>query len=208
MSEVDLHLRGSSLAEKSSENSLFQQDLREHLDVAQQTLAQLERPFYQILEACLQSLRQGGKILFFGNGGSAADAQHLATELTVRFCQDRGPIPALALTTDTSVLTAIGNDYSFEDLFARQIEAHGRAGDVALGISTSGRSPNILKAMKVARKKGLVTVGFSCQTGGDMMPLVDYLLCVPSLTTARLQEMHITLGQMLCSGIEQGLGLV
>jgi D-sedoheptulose 7-phosphate isomerase len=146
--------------------------------------------------------------LFFGNGGSAADAQHLATEFAVRYVKSRKPIAALALTTDTSSLTAIGNDYGFEDLFARQIEALGKKGDVAFGISTSGKSPNILKALKTAKAQGLVTIGLTGESGGDMGPLCDVLVKIPSKTTARIQEMHITLGQMLCGALEKKLGLI
>jgi D-sedoheptulose 7-phosphate isomerase len=146
--------------------------------------------------------------MFFGNGGSAADAQHLATELTVRYKSDRAPIAAIALTTDGSALTAIGNDLGFEALFARQIRALGRAGDVALGISTSGKSRNVILALEAAREMGLAATGFSGGDGGDMNGLAEPLLRVPSTTTARIQEMHILLGQMLCGALEHELGLV
>jgi len=144
----------------------------------------------------------------FGNGGSAADAQHLATELTVRYVRDRDPIPALALTTDSSALTAIGNDLGFEELFARQLRALGRPGDLALAISTSGRSPNVIRGLQAARDGGLVPAALSGGDGGNLTGLADPLLIVPSRTTARIQEMHITLGQMLCGALERGLGLV
>jgi D-sedoheptulose 7-phosphate isomerase len=143
-----------------------------------------------------------------GNGGSAADAQHLATELTVRFVKTRKPIAAIALTTDSSALTAIGNDFGFEHIFARQVEALGKPGDVAIGISTSGTSENVLEGLKTARAQKLVAIGFTGQSGGEMAPLCDVLLKVPSKTTSRIQEMHITLGQMLCGALEQKLGLV
>jgi D-sedoheptulose 7-phosphate isomerase len=146
--------------------------------------------------------------MFFGNGGSAADAQHLATELTVRYKRDRAPIAAIALTTDSSALTAIGNDLGFEQLFARQITALGRAGDVAIGISTSGRSANVLRGLEAARALGIVAAGFGGGDGGAMKGLADPLLLVPSPTTARIQEMHILLGQMLCGALEIELGLV
>lgn len=146
--------------------------------------------------------------MFFGNGGSAADCQHLATELTIRYKTDRAPIAAVALTTDTSALTACGNDLGFDQLFARQIAAIGRSGDVALGISTSGQSPNILEAFRIAREMGIATVGLGGKGGGQMVGLADPLLIVPSDTTARIQEMHITLGQMLCGALEIELGLV
>jgi D-sedoheptulose 7-phosphate isomerase len=146
--------------------------------------------------------------MFFGNGGSAADAQHLATELAVRYKKDRPPIAAVALTTDTSALTAIGNDFGFEFLFARQIAAIGKKGDIAIGISTSGNSRNVINAFTEARKMGIITAGFTGKTGGNMAELCDIMLNVPSTTTARIQEMHITLGQMLCGALEINLGLV
>lgn len=180
----------------------------EHMAVARDTFKTLPDIFGQWLDVCENAIRQDGKILFFGNGGSAADAQHLATELTVRFSKDRPAIAAIALTTDTSALTAIGNDFGFDRLFSRQIEALGREGDVAIGISTSGNSANVLEALKAARQKGLVTVGLSGRGGGKMHDVCDILIVIPSDVTARIQEMHITLGQMLCGALEQRLGLV
>ena len=180
----------------------------EHLEVARHTFTSLAPAFGQWLDVCAQSINAGGKILFFGNGGSAADCQHLATELTARYVSDRAAIAAIALTTDSSALTAIGNDMGFEKLFSRQIEALGKPGDVAVGISTSGNSPNVLEALRVARKNGLVTVGLSGRDGGKMPELCDILIVIPSSTTARIQEMHITLGQMLCGALEKRLGLV
>jgi D-sedoheptulose 7-phosphate isomerase len=146
--------------------------------------------------------------MFFGNGGSAADAQHLATELTVRYVRNREPIAAIALTTDTSALTAIGNDFSFDQLFARQLSALGKRGDVAIGISTSGRSANVIQALRVARELGIVAAALTGRDGGDLVGLADPILIVPSETTSRIQEMHITLGQMLCGALERGLGPV
>lgn len=146
--------------------------------------------------------------MLLGNGGSAADAQHLATELTVRFIKNRAPIAAIALTTDTSALTAIGNDLGFDQLFARQIQALGRAGDVAIGISTSGRSPNVIAALRSAKDMGIVPAAFGGGDGGDMVGLADPLLLIPSTTTARIQEMHIAVGQMLCGALEIELDLV
>jgi D-sedoheptulose 7-phosphate isomerase len=180
----------------------------EHLIAAQQTFAALFDVFGQMLDVCEEAVRGGGKILFFGNGGSAADAQHLATELSIRYARDRAPIAAIALTTDTSALTAAGNDLGFERIFARQVEAVGRKGDVAIGISTSGNSANVLAGLRAARAAGIVTVGLSGRDGGAMHDVCDVLLIVPSQTTARIQEMHITLGQMLCGALEQRLGLV
>ncbi len=179
----------------------------EHDAVARATREAVAEPFARLVQACIGSLRAGGKLLFFGNGGSAADAQHLATELTVRYKADREAIAAVALTTDSSALTAIGNDLGFDRLFSRQIEALGRPGDVAIGISTSGRSANVVGALEEARSRGLTAAALSGGDGGDLVGVADPLLIVPSRTTARIQEMHIALGQMLCGAIEVGLGL-
>ncbi|MEJ2374226.1 MAG: SIS domain-containing protein [Pseudolabrys sp.] len=183
----------------------FQSEFAEHLEVARTTESALQPAFAGLVMACVSAIRGGGKLMFFGNGGSAADAQHLATELTVRYKQNRAAIAALALTTDTSALTAAANDLGFEQVFARQIEALARPGDVAVAISTSGNSPNILAALTQAKTMGLVTAALGGKGGGDMT--ADYLLVVPSDTTARIQEMHIMLGQMLCGALEVELGL-
>jgi len=159
----------------------------------------------RVTDACVAALGNGRKVLFAGNGGSAADAQHLAAELVSRFAYDRPGLPAFALTTDTSVLTAIGNDYGYDQLFARQIEAVGVAGDVFFGISTSGRSPNVLNALDAARAKGLVTVGMTGRAGGQMPGRCDYLLRVPSDSTPRIQEGHIAIGHAICQIIEARL---
>ena len=188
--------------------AFFKAEFAEHRDVAGRTEAALARAFGDLLGACAVSIRGGGKLMFFGNGGSAADAQHLATELTIRYKKNRAAITAIALTTDTSALTAAGNDLGFEQIFARQIEALGRKGDVAIALSTSGKSPNVLKALRQARAMGLVTAALSGCGGGDLAGLADHLLVVPSDTVARIQEMHITLGQMLCGALEIELGLV
>ncbi len=179
----------------------------EHDEVFHATREAVGEEFAALLQASLDSVRAGGKLIFGGNGGSAADAQHLATELTVRYRKDRAPIAALALTTDSSALTAIGNDLGFEQLFARQLRALGRDGDVAIAISTSGRSANIIEALKTARAMGLVAAGFTGGDGGTMKGLAEPLLIVPSTTTARIQEMHIMLGQMLCGALEISLDL-
>jgi D-sedoheptulose 7-phosphate isomerase len=160
------------------------------------------------VSACADSVRTGGKIVLFGNGGSAADAQHLATELTVRFVRDRDPIPALALTTDSSALTAIGNDLGFDALFERQVQALCRAGDVCIGISTSGNSENVIRGLVAARRIGCLAAGFGGRDGGRMSEFADPFLIVPSVTTSRIQEMHITLGHMLCGALEMELGLL
>jgi D-sedoheptulose 7-phosphate isomerase len=189
-------------------DAFFSAEMAEHAAVAAATRVALGAPFAELVRVSAEAVRQGGKLIFFGNGGSAADAQHLATELAVRYIADREPIPALALTTDTSALTAIGNDLGFDQLFARQVRALGRSGDVAVGISTSGRSRNVILALQVARDMGLVPAALGGGDGGALKDLAAPLLIVPSTTTARIQEMHITLGQMLCGALEQALGLV
>ena len=186
----------------------FKSEFAEHHEVARKSEAALVSAFAETVRACAKALRGGGKLMFFGNGGSAADAQHLATELTVRYRSDRAAIAAIALTTDGSVLTAAGNDIGFDKIFARQIEALGRPGDVAVAISTSGKSPNVVAGLKQAKASGLVTVAFGGEGGGAMAAHADHVLAVPSATTARIQEMHITLGQMLCGALEIELGLV
>lgn len=186
----------------------YDEEWNEHRKVAEDSHKVLFDPFSQWVNVSAKALSQGNKLLFFGNGGSAADAQHLAAEFSVRYKVNRRALPAIALTTDTSTLTAIGNDFGFDHLFSRQIEAIGRAGDIAIGISTSGKSPNVIKALQEARRLGLVTVGLTGGTGGDLPGNVDILLNVPSTTVARIQEMHITLGQMLCGAIEHQLGLI
>jgi len=180
----------------------------EHIAIANKTFDNLENCFSAILDECEQCILGGHKIIFFGNGGSAADSQHLATELTIRFAKDRPPIAAIALTTDTSALTAAGNDYGFDFIFSRQLDALGHRGDVAIGLSTSGNSPNILNAFLTAKKKGIITIGFGGKDGGQMQSLCSHSLIVPSNSTARIQEMHITLGHMLCGALEQRLALV
>jgi D-sedoheptulose 7-phosphate isomerase len=188
--------------------AFWQTEFDEHEAVEKATRQALVEPFEEMLMATTASIKAGGKIMFFGNGGSAADAQHLATELTVRYISNRAPIAAIALTTDTSTLTAIGNDLGFEQLFARQVAALGKKGDVVIAISTSGNSKNIINALHEAKRMGIVTIGFTGKTGGDAANLCDILLNVPSTTTGRIQEMHIMLGQMLCGALELNLGLV
>ena len=150
----------------------------------------------------IDGLKGGGKVLFCGNGGSAADSQHLAAELTGRYLRDRAPLAAVALTVDTSALTAIANDYSYDEVFARQVRGLGRAGDVLVGISTSGNSRNVVAALEAARALGMRTVGLTGAAGGRMKELCDVCLCVPSTDTPRIQEMHIAAGHMLCELVE------
>ena len=189
-------------------DDFFDHELAEHAEVLAATRDALAGPFVRLVGACAKSIRGGGKLLFFGNGGSAADSQHLATELTIRYGADRAPIAAIALTTDGSALTAGGNDLGFDQVFARQVRALGRVGDVAIGISTSGRSANVILALEAAREMGLVAAALGGGDGGALTGLADPLLVVPSTVTARIQEMHITLGQMLCAALERELGLV
>jgi D-sedoheptulose 7-phosphate isomerase len=184
-------------------------ELAEHTAVAARTRESMATEFPRLVAACAQALRSGHKLLLFGNGGAAAAAQHIATELVVRYNRDSGhrrPMAAIALTTDTSALTAIGNDFGFDDLFARQVDALCRAGDVAIGISTSGNSENVIRGLAAARAAGAVTVGFAGDGGGRMAGLVDHRVFVPSTSTARVQEMHMVLGHALCALLERDAG--
>ncbi len=153
--------------------------------------------------AIAASMKSGGKLLVAGKGGSAADAQHLVAEFVSRLMRNRGAMPALALTTDTSILTAIGNDFSYDNVFERQIEALGKSGDVFLGISTSGNAKNLVKALHMARNKGLVTIGYLGNQGGDMAPLCDHAIIVPSHVTMHIQEAHLALEHILCMVVER-----
>jgi D-sedoheptulose 7-phosphate isomerase len=188
--------------------AFYRSEFAEHEVLVTATRNACEAPFLRLVAAAEAAVRGGGKLMFFGNGGSASDAQHLATELTVRYVSDRAPIAAVALTTDTSALTAIGNDLGFEQLFARQLRAIGRKGDLAIGISTPGKSRNITLALETARELGMIAAALTGNDGGALKGLADPLLIVPSRTTARIQEMHILLGQMLCGALEKELGLV
>ena len=189
-------------------NAFYEFELNEHKDVVDATMDVLAEPFSRLVGICAGAIGKGNKLVLFGNGGSAADCQHIATELSVRYIKDRPPIAAIALTTDTSALTAIANDWSFDELFARQVEALCKPGDVAIAISTSGKSENIIRGLKKAKEMGLTATGFGGKGGGGMAGLCDPLLLVPSDITSRIQEMHITLGHMLCGALEQELGLI
>jgi D-sedoheptulose 7-phosphate isomerase len=182
----------------------IQDEVRKSLATIQQLAAdeKIALAVEQIARACCNALRAGKKILLAGNGGSAADAQHLAGELVGRLKFDRPGLPAFALTTDTAVLTAIGNDYGYEQLFARQLTAVGAAGDVFIAISTSGRSPNILRALEEGRRRALITVGLTGKTGGDMAALCDYCISIPCSETPKIQEGYMVLGHILCGLIE------
>lgn len=155
-----------------------------------------------VVEAVTAALKDGNKILLFGNGGSAADAQHLAAEFVNRFVIERPPLPAIALTTDTSVITSIANDYDFTDIFSKQIRAIGQKGDIAWGMSTSGTSINVVKALEVARKIGMVTVCLTGRDGGDLARIADHALNVSSTSTPRIQETHITVGHVICEMVD------
>lgn len=192
----------------TSVEALLGNEFDEHRRVFEATARGVGRSFGAVLQVLERSVRGGGKLLLFGNGGSAADAQHIAAELVIRYKCDRPAIAAMALTTDSSALTACGNDLGFDAVFERQIEALGRKDDVAIGISTSGKSQNVLRALKRAREMELWTVGLAGGTGGDMPALCDAAIIIPSSVTARIQEMHITIGHMLCKALEQRLGLV
>jgi D-sedoheptulose 7-phosphate isomerase len=187
--------------------SVFQQNLSQ-LTLLLSTLHHLDEPIAAVAEHIAICLRNGGKVLFCGNGGSAADSQHLASELAGRFVIDRKPLSGLALTTDTSALTSIGNDYAFNEVFARQVMALGRQGDVLVGISTSGNSGNVVRAVEEARRLGIHTVGLLGRDGGQLRKLCDSSVVVASDSTARIQECHILIGHTLCEMLEQKLGLV
>ena len=181
--------------------TVFGASIAEHLEVVRQMEAQ-QGVLESIAVAMTAALRAGGKILWCGNGGSAGDAQHLAAELVGRFQRERRGMASLALTTDSSVLTSVANDYGFAAVFARQVEALGLAGDILVGISTSGNSENVIAALRTAREQGLATVAFTGAGGGKMAGLADHLFAVASRVTARIQEAHILAGHMLCDWLE------
>lgn len=178
--------------------------LRESARVKIQLAEEQAGAILGVIDAVVAALARGNTV-FFGNGGSAADSQHLAAELVGRFTLERRPLPGLAPTTDTSILTSIGNDYGFDQIFLRQIPGLGRPGDVAIGLSTSGNSPNVLTAIDAARKGGMVTVALTGQSGGELADHVDFCLRVPSTDTARIQESHITIGHPICQDVDAAL---
>jgi D-sedoheptulose 7-phosphate isomerase len=186
--------------------SIYLKNLKEHIALMS-LMNSLDGEVLQVGNLAAQTLQTGGKILFCGNGGSASDSQHLAAELTGRFIKDRKPLGAIALTTDTSALTSIANDYAFEEVFARQVMALGRSGDLLVGISTSGNSKNIIRAVEEARALGIRTVGLLGRDGGQLRALCDHAIVVPSDVTARIQEAHILIGHTLCGLVEQQLDL-
>ena len=177
--------------------------LRDSVALKQRFFGEHARLLVQVGNYLADALRGGHKLLVFGNGGSAADAQHFAAELVGRYLVNRRGLPALALTTDPSIVTAVGNDLGFEQVFARQVDAHGQRGDVAIAISTSGRSPNVLAALRLARERGLGTVGLTGNGGGHVRELVDHLIDVPSADTPRVQEVHAMVVHILCELVEE-----
>jgi len=184
----------------------FAANLQEHQSLFQ-NLGVLEPVVNEASILIAKAFTSGNKLMLCGNGGSAADSQHIAAEMTGRFIKDRKPLPAMALTTDTSALTCIANDYSFEDVFARQIGALGRSGDVLIAISTSGNSENVIKAMHIAKELGVTIIALTGCDGGQMESLADLLIIVPSKITARIQEAHIFIGHLICGLVEKNLGL-
>ena len=187
--------------------SLFLHNLQQHLELFN-TIDSLESDVSASVETIGSALRNKKKLMICGNGGSAADSQHIAAEFTGRFIKNRPPIAALALSTDTSALTCIGNDYSFAEVFSRQLRALGQSGDCLLGISTSGNSENVIQAVLAAKEMGIKTVGLLGRDGGKLKSLCDCSIVVPSDVTARIQEAHILIGHSICGAVEQGLGLV
>ena len=159
----------------------------------------------QAAQLIARALKEGRKVLLFGNGGSATDASHIAAEFVGRYHKDRAPLPAIALGTDMAAITCIGNDYGYDEIFSRQVRAHGQKGDIAIAISTSGNSPNVLKGVAAARECGMTTIAWTGAAGGKLAEMADYPFLVPSTVTARIQESHITLGHVLCELVEEQL---
>ncbi len=199
--------KGNTVDSDLKAAELWRKEIDEHCQTAQATSDSAQQSFCDAMTILETGIRGGGKILLFGNGGSASDAQHIAAELVVKYQSNRVPIAAVALTTDNSTLTACANDLGYDKIFERQIEAIGRKGDVALAISTSGRSLNVLRGLRQARKIGIHTIGLSGGIGGEMPDICDALIVVPSSITARIQEMHIAIGHMICKSLEERLGL-
>ena len=188
------------------DHTKLEEEFKIHTQIVEQTVSQCSPAVYEIAECLVECFRKGNKVMVCGNGGSAADSQHVAAEFVNRFRLDRAALPAIALTVDTSILTAIGNDSSYEFTFSRQVEALGKPGDILAAISTSGGSPNILKALEVARERGIKTVGFTGEKGRQRMaPKCDLCLVVPSADTPRVQEVHEFVWHVICGMVEQAL---
>ncbi|MDA1325534.1 MAG: SIS domain-containing protein [Proteobacteria bacterium] len=186
--------------------AFFDHEFDEHEAIVRATRDAISVSFAALCGAAQNALSAGNKIVFFGNGGSAADSQHLATELVVRYKVNRAPLAAIALTTDSSLLTAGANDFGYDTIFECQVRALGKPGDMAIGITTSGTSANVIRALQAAREIGMVAAALTGRGGGDLPGLADPLVMVPSTTTARIQEMHIMIGHMLCDVLEQTCG--
>ncbi|HPQ50634.1 MAG TPA: SIS domain-containing protein [Alphaproteobacteria bacterium] len=187
----------------------WSKETRHHQDIASQTFATMGEALEKWVKMAVTCIEGGGKILFCGNGGSAADAQHIAAELSVKLCQDRKPIAALCLSLDPSAMTACANDYGYEQIFARQVSALGQSGDMLVGLTTSGNSKNVIEAIEAAKEKGISVVVLTGETGGKVALMADLAIKIPcSDSTARIQEMHILMGHIFCGALEQRLGLL
>jgi len=187
--------------------NFIQQQIKESYDIKKVIYNDLKmiKLIEKVSKKTIKAYRNGNKTIIAGNGGSAGDAQHISAEFVGRFAFDRDPLPSIALTTDSSILTAVGNDYGYKNIFSRQIQANGVMGDIFIAISTSGNSRNIIKAIKQAKSKGIITIGLTNSNGGKMKDLCDYCICVPSMNTARVQEAHIMIGHIICAIVEEKL---
>jgi D-sedoheptulose 7-phosphate isomerase len=194
----------TQVASTTKLQAVISQRIKDSIAVKQQLLSHTEL-YAEVAQQLVRAIRSGNKVLLFGNGGSAADAQHIAAEFVGRYYLDRPALPAQALTVNTSSLTAIGNDYDYDQIFSRQIEAFGQAGDVAIGISTSGTSRNVIEALRAAKRKDMMTVGMTGESGGHLKAQVDYCICIPSRDTPRIQEAHILVGHILSELVEQAI---
>ena len=188
-------------------DDVIRREISDSISVKQKMLedAALVNSIQEVAGVCVAAFRKGNRVLLAGNGGSAADAQHIAAEFVSRYAFDRPGLPAIAFTTDTSILTAIGNDYGYDQVFRRQLEANGRQGDVFIAITTSGSSPNVLAALQCARELGILAVGLTGEGGTKMEPFCDHCIKVPSMNTPRIQESHILLGHIICGIVENTL---
>jgi len=193
---------------KTQKNNISQQiqsEFEEHILLAQRAATALEKDILQAADLCVEAIRRGNKIFFFGNGGSAADAEHLAAEFTGKYQMQRKGLPAISLTSDSAAITSIGNDFGFESVFSRQLEALAVKGDVCVGITTSGKSPNVTKALEKAKIMGCTTIGLTGKEGGDIVEFCNVAIIVPSDITSRIQEIHILAGHIICNLVETRL---
>jgi D-sedoheptulose 7-phosphate isomerase len=199
-------LKMSHFSDLNDIDNILQKSVNEHISVAS-SISDLLPDIGKVASILIDTFSKGNKLLIFGNGGSASDAQHIAAELVGRFIKERAGLPAIALNTDTSILTSVGNDYGYESIFSRQIEALSKPGDVVMGISTSGNSKNVVKALKIASTLNCRTVGLLGKDGGEIKEITDINIIVPSDSTARIQEMHILIGHMLCEVVDCSISL-